>query len=341
MASWLRPPGQASTESSGRVALHRIAARRVVGNWLTGWITAHLQSFFFSLGRLARAPTTSLATASVIGISLTLPAGLYVLLDNVAQLARSWEGPARISIFLKRHVDDTQARRLGAQLTRWPGIADVELITRQQALAEYRELSGFKHAMDVLGENPLPAVLVVKPAGRIPSPAANQAVVGKLEGLAEVEVARMDMQWVHRLHAIVELVEQTVLTLACLLALAVLLIVGNTIRLEIENRRAEIEIARLFGATKAFIRRPFLYSGLLYGLIGGILAWCLVSLSFAFLRQPVRKLADLYNSNYDLSILVGREVLLLLVISAALGTVGAALAVARYLKGVETPTHRG
>jgi cell division transport system permease protein len=126
-----------------------------------------------------------------------------------------------------------------------------------------------------------------------------------------------------------------------LLALAVLLIVGNTIRLEIENRRAEIEIARLFGATKAFIRRPFLYSGLLYGLIGGILAWFLVGLSFAFLRQPVRKLADLYDSNYDLSILVGREGLLLLVVSAALGTVGAALAVARYLKEVDTPTHRG
>jgi cell division transport system permease protein len=274
-------------------------------------------------------------TAAVIGIALALPSGLYLLTANLQRLSTQWDGGANLSLFLRHDVSVAQAQALQRKLQSWPEIEQLQLITPQQALSEFRELSGFGDALDVLDENPLPAVLAVKPARSAAGTASAAALVERLQALPEVELAQLDLQWVKRFNAIVDIVRRSIWVLATLLALAVLLIVGNTIRLEIQNRREEIEITKLIGATGAFIRRPFLYSGLWYGLGGALLAAVLVELAFLQLDTPVRQLAGLYQSGFRLQTLSFGDSVNLLGFGAFLGLLGAWLAVGRHLAAVE------
>jgi cell division transport system permease protein len=268
---------------------------------LRAWLIRHLQTFFYTLGLLARAPLASFLTAAVIGVALALPAGLYVVLDNVRDATRGWDGSTRISLFLKLEIDDGQAREMADRIEKWPDVAEVRVIGRAQALEEFRALSGFADVMEAFSnDNPLPAVLVVEPRGEGGDPAGVEALVERLANLSQVDVAQFDLAWLKRLFAILRIVERGVLVLAALLAAGVLLVVGNTMRLGIENRRQEIEIAKLFGATDAFIRRPFLYSGLLYGAMGGLIAWLLVWVGFLLLGEPVQRLTELYSGDYRL-----------------------------------------
>jgi cell division transport system permease protein len=299
------------------------------------YLTRHAQVALNSLGRLYRAPMASLMTAAVIGIALALPSGLYLLTANLQRLSTQWDGGANLSLFLRHDVSVAQAQALQRKLQSWPEIEQLQLITPQQALSEFRELSGFGDALDVLDENPLPAVLAVKPARSAAGTASAAALVERLQALPEVELAQLDLQWVKRFNAIVDIVRRSIWVLATLLALAVLLIVGNTIRLEIQNRREEIEITKLIGATGAFIRRPFLYSGLWYGLGGALLAAVLVELAFLQLDTPVRQLAGLYQSGFRLQTLSFGDSVNLLGFGAFLGLLGAWLAVGRHLAAVE------
>lgn len=314
---------------------------------VSAYFLQHLQVFFYSLGQLSRAPFSTLMTAAVIGIALALPAGLHVLVKNIQQLSAGWDGGAQISLFLKPGIDDAQAHQLAERVRRVPGVQAVELVSRSQALDEFRQLSGFGKALDMLEENPLPAVLVVRPAGaglslspfdaQAPQDglAPTRALLERLQGLPEVEQVQADMQWLQRLYAIMATVQRAVVILGALLALAVLLIVGNTIRLAIYSRRDEIEIIKLIGAADNFIQRPFLYTGLWYGLFGGIIAWWLVSLSLWLLRAPVQQLATLYHSNFALGGLDIAGTGLLLGAGVFLGLCGSALAVKRHLAAIE------
>jgi len=298
------------------------------------WIN-HLQTLFASLGRLWRTPLASLMTAAVIGIALALPAGLHVVLDNAQRLSANWDGSARISVFLKNKVSDAQARRLAQKIQGHNDVAESEYISREQALDEFRSLSGFGDALKALKENPLPAVLVIRPSLAASDPARVEALVNDLQKLPEVDFAQLDMQWVRRLHAIMRIAQRGVFVLGALLALAVLLIVGNTIRLDIYNRREEIEVIKMVGGTDAFIRRPFLYGGMWYGLVGGLIAWIMVAASLWLLRDPVRGLADLYRSGYGLEMMDFTTTLILFVFSAVLGWLGSWLAVGRHLRAIE------
>ena len=295
----------------------------------------HLQVFFYSLGQLARTPLATLMTAAVIGIALALPAGLHVLLDNAQQLTGGWDSASRISLFLKRNVNDARARRLAATLRRLPEVAAVDYIPREQALAEFERLSGFGDALKALDENPLPAVLVVTPTPEAASPDAAEQLLARLRQYGPVELAQLDMQWVKRLYVIMELVRRGVLVLGLLLGLAVLLVVGNTIRLAIQNRRQEIVVMKLVGGSDAFIRRPFLYTGFWYGLFGGLIAAVLVSLALWTLAGPVERLAGLYQSPFRLAGLSLDGLLLLLLAGIALGLAGSWLAVGRHLREIE------
>nr|VFJ57005.1 MAG: cell division protein FtsX [Candidatus Kentron sp. DK]VFJ57929.1 MAG: cell division protein FtsX [Candidatus Kentron sp. DK] len=303
---------------------------------LRTWAAWHWQVITSTIGQLREAPFTTMMTASVIGIALALPAGLYVLLENVQDISQGWSDTAQISLFLKLDKTDEEAKAIAGELREYPALEQVEVITRAEALAEYRQLSGFQTLFDALAvDNPLPAVLVLYPAPDYSDLAAIERIVNELKARDEVEIAQFDMQWLKRLYTIMELTQRIILGLSALLALGVLLIVGNTIRLGIRNRREEIEITKLFGASNAFIRRPFLYTGLWYGLLGGIIAWILVGLFFALLHGPVNRLSVLYHTEFP-PIFPGVDVLLILLCAgAALGLSGSWIAVGRQLSGME------
>ena len=302
---------------------------------LRSYFLRHIQVFFYSLGQLSRVPVSTLMTCMVIGIALALPMGLHTLLNNAQQLSGDWESTAQISVFLKKKISASQAQKIQSDIQRWPDVISVHYISREQALKEFQTLSGFGDALKALNTNPLPSVLIVKPELSKTNEQATQKLLTKLRNLRQTDKAQLDMQWVRRLYAIMNIVERGVLILGFLLALAVLLVVGNTIRLAIQNRRKEIVVMKLIGGTDAFIRRPFLYTGFWYGLFGGIIAWMLVSFTMLSISTPIEKLTTLYQNQFELSGMSFLTTLSLLGISIILGLVGSWFAVGRHLREIE------
>lgn len=292
----------------------------------------HLQVFFYSLGQLARAPFASMMNLMVIGISLALPTALYVSLGNMQTLSAGWGGNAQISVFLKSGITQNKATALARRLEQHQAINSISIITPEQALEEFKQHSGFGDALDALPGNPLPTVLLVEP---VADTAQLQQLLSELNKQQQVDMAQLDMQWVRRLQQILEIAQRAVLLLAILLATGVILTTSNTIRLAILNRRQEIEIMKLIGATNAFIRRPFLYSGLLHGLLGASIAWLLVTAGILALSGPVTQLASLYGSSFQLAGLNALASLSLLLTGTLLGWLGSRIAVGRHLAEIE------
>jgi Cell division protein len=299
------------------------------------WCLQHLQALVSSLGQLCRNPLAGFLTASVIGISLALPAGFYVMLENTRRIMSGWEGSVEITTFLKVDVPEEDARELTMQLEKNQNIADVQYISREEALEEYRNFSGFAEALELLENNPLPSLLLIRPRLNALSEPAAHDLIQYLSSLPEVELARFDQQWVRRLNAIILIVQRGIYILATVLGLAVMLIVGNTIHMLIYHRRSEIEIAKLFGATDGFIQRPFLYSGLWYGLCGGLIAWAMISLSLLLIRGPAIRLTELYSSDFSLTGLTWKESLIMMLAAILLGLAGSWLSVRHHLKAIE------
>lgn len=331
-------PGLGATQRTRRSASRASFAglcsrfsRRELGTWLL----RHAQVLLATLGGLYRNPLTSFMTAAVIGIALALPTGLLVALADLQQISGGFDSAARITLFLRSSVDDNQAAGIARQLARQSDIGKATVVTRAQALAEFRQLSGFGPALDALDENPLPAVIIVQPASAAATPAAVQSLLQRLRLMPEVDLAQLDMQWVKRLYAFLDLGKRAIGLVAALLGLSVLLIVGNTIRLDIQNRRDEIEVTKLIGASDAFVRRPFLYSGFWYGCGGGLIALLLVDGALALLRGPVAQLAGLYGSDFHLAPLDAGGTLGLLGLGAGLGLLGSWLAVGRHLDAIQ------
>ncbi len=302
---------------------------------IRNYLLRHAQVFFFSLGQLTRTPVATFLTIAVIGITLALPASLYVGIVNVQQVAKGWEDNGQISLFLKQDVTAAATEKLADRIRRLPGVAWVDSISRDAALAEFKKLSGFGDALNALERNPLPAVLVVHPSAKHADPDRLQALLKELGRYREVDIAQLDLDWVRRLHAMLDLAQQAVLILAAGLAIAVLLIIGNTIRLAVLNRREEIEITKLIGGTNAFIRRPFLYAGTLQGLLGAVFAWLLVGLALLLLSGPIRSLAGLYGSQFEVENLGFLATLALIGTGGLLGWLGSRLAVGRHLRAIE------
>lgn len=309
------------------------APRRRAGGWVANHAQRHLQVLMSCFGQLARAPVGHLITVLVIAIALSLPAGLQVLRDNLERLAAGWQDEARISLFLSRSLNEAATQSLAEELRRRAGVARVDYISAQRGLEEFRAYSGFEAVLDLLNENPLPPVLVVHPKDS--SPAGSERLFSSLKDLPGVAEAQLDLEWLQRLHGILALVERGGQVIAAILGLAVLMIVGNTVRVGIQQRRDEIVVSKLVGATDAFIRRPFLYLGMLQGLLGGFVAWGLVMISLALLADPVEQLAALYQSAFTLVGLGFQGSLVLLGAGAALGWLGAFLTVGYYLRDVE------
>ncbi len=302
---------------------------------MINYLLRHAQVLFYSLGQLVRTPFGTLTTVAVIGITLALPAGLYVLLDNMQRLSGAWDSAAQLSVFLKRDSSERAAQALGQKIRARAEIASVQYISSDAALAEFKRLSGFGKALSALPNNPLPAVLVIRPKPAHSDAVTLETLKKEFQSMSEVEWVQLDLEWIKRLNAIVDLARRGVWLLAGLLSLAVALIVGNTIRLAVLSRRTEIEIIKLIGGTDSFIRRPFLYTGLLQGLCGALCAWALLALVLALLAGPVQDLAALYGSRFELHGLSAEAGLGLLALGTLLGWLGARLAVGRHLRAIE------
>lgn len=321
-----KPPHQSASATRSR---QNIASR------LSNYLIRHAQVMISSLGRLIRSPFASLMTVLVIGIAIALPTGLYVILINLQTVTAGWDGAAQISLFLRETATVESVDSFEKELKRMDEIDRVRFISKEEAMEEFKRLSGFGQALDALEDNPLPSVMVLKPSINQNTPEQLNKLVEKFGKHPVVELAQLDMQWVKRLYSIMEIVQRGVWVIAGLLCVAVLLVIGNTIRLDIQNRREEIVIIKLVGATNAFVRRPFLYTGTWYGLFGGLIAVLLISLSLAVLSQPVARLTALYQSQFQLEGLGFVGTISLVFSSTALGLIGSWIAVGRHLGSIE------
>jgi cell division transport system permease protein len=302
-------------------------------NTIRHYFGLHRANFVGALRRLASQPFASLLTVLVIATALALPAGLRVAVNNADAVSDSWQGAADFTVYLKLDVSDEAARRTAHSIEQRNDVARVTVIDRDAALAEFRARSGFGEALDALGGNPLPHTLVVSPASGIASDV--EALAKAVAALPETDLVQVDTAWVARLRAMLALADRLVDFATVLLGLAVAIVIGNTIRLEINNRSVEIEVTKLVGGTDGFIRRPFLYLGLCYGVAGALLALAIVALALVLLRPPVRALAELYGSSFALAGLSLRESGALLLGGGLLGWAGAGLAAARHLRAIE------
>ncbi|MDD5228547.1 MAG: permease-like cell division protein FtsX [Methylococcales bacterium] len=292
----------------------------------------HAHALFSSLGRLVASRLNAVLTIIVLSISISLACGFYLLVENVQQLTSDLESSNQISLFLRDDVSLASANRLANGIKLDPSVQTVKVITKEQALKEFEDFSGFGEAVRALEKNPLPIVLQVIPKNSLEEGQNIETLVENFKQAGEVDFAQLDMQWVKRLQLMIQVAQVSVALLGVLLSLAVLFITGNTIRLELHNRKDEIVIAKLVGATNSFVQRPFLYSGFWIGFFSGISAWFIVTIMMLILKQPVEKLSMLYHSSFHLLFMGFFETLALIFISSALGIVGSWVVVQLQLK---------
>jgi cell division transport system permease protein len=298
-------------------------------------ISRHGHALLSSVGHLARHALPTLLTVAVMGLALSLPLSLEVLVRNVRQATGDFSESIGLSVYFKTDTQAQKVQQLEKTAKERSGVASVTLVTADQALDEFRTQSGFGAALDALSQNPLPALLIVHPRAADSSPAQLDALRDYFSSWPEVDTVQLDRDWVLRFSALLDVLRRTVTIAAILLGAGVVAVVGNTIRLEILNRRAEIEVTKLVGGTNAFVRRPFLYAGVLYGVGAGALAWGIVAAARLALSGTVTRLAAAYGSQFSLSGPNLREFALLLVGGILLGWLGAWIAAARQLARIE------
>jgi cell division transport system permease protein len=308
---------------------------RTIRGAASTWLERHAQTLVGSLGRLARQPLATALTIAVIGIALALPVALYLVVDNARAVTAGLGDTVQLSVYLRLSTTAEQARKVARAIKARDEVGEAVLVSPDEGLAEFRALSGIGEALKALTENPLPWVVKLRPAASQDSAAAVEALAADLRKLPEVELVEADTAWVRRLHAILDAVRQIVFLAAAVLAIGVLAIVGNTIRLEINGRRAEIEVTKLVGGNNAFVRRPFLYSGFWQGLAGGLLAVALIAVSLLILKAPVGRVAAAYGASFRLSGLAVPEYFAVIGGGALLGLLGAWLAAAFHLRRIE------
>ena len=295
----------------------------------------HLQALLGALGRLARSPLATLLTLLVIALALVLPAALKLFVANAQAATGNFASAVDVSVFLKTDVPLLKAQQLAQNARARNDVASVTLIPADKGLEDFRTYSGFGDALAALKENPLPHVLHVRPRASASSAAALESLRRYFAAWPEVDLVQVDSEWVMRFNAILEVLQRVLFIAAALLGVGVLAVIGNTIRLEIQARRAEIEVTKLVGGSNAFVRRPFLYAGVLYGLGGALLAWAILALVLLILREPVASLARLYGSRFELQGLAPEDVAVLLGAGFVLGWLGAWISAARHLRSIE------
>jgi len=302
-------------------------------NRISAYLLHHLQSMIFSLGKIYQAPATTIMTVAVIGITLSLPGGFYLFLKNIDAMSGDFRSSSQISLYLDLDVSEKRARVVEKDIGSMAQVESTRFISRDQSLEEFRQDSGFGKSIDTLSSNPLPHTIVVEPVAADTFEIRN--LVNKLQAMPEVEIAKLDTEWLERLYTIIEIAKRSVTIITVLFSCAVLLIIGNTIRLDIQNRYQEIIVTKLIGATDAFIRRPFLYGGVWYGLLGGFFSWLIVEIGYLAISGPLERLNLLYQSEMTLITFSFHDFIILITSSTLLGLAGSWIAVARHLNQIE------
>lgn len=297
------------------------------------WILRHIQVMTGSLGRLTEQPVASLLTATVIGIALALPASMYLLVDNVRELAGEWQSQGEIWLYMNPEVSDLRASQIAAELESRGDVSNARLITKDQARELFIQHSNLGSAMELLSDNPLPAAIVLTP-NELSSAVVN-GILWHVREMPQVDLAKTDSEWIERLQAIIDLARTFVWVLILAFCFVASIVVGNTIRLDIENHRQEIIVTKLVGGTDGFVRRPFLYVGFWYGIAGGFIALVLVGIAVTSLQQPFNHVLGLFDSEYQLVWLGLSDCLVLLATGTLLGWLGSWIGVSKHLRDIE------
>jgi cell division transport system permease protein len=295
----------------------------------------HAHALVGSLGRLARTPFSTALTVLVIALALALPTALRLLVLNAEAATGGFSSAIDLSVYLKSDVPLVKAQQLERNAGERAEVAHVELIPADKAMEEFRKYSGFGSALDALKDNPLPHVLHVQPRTDSQTTAAVESLRRYFTAWPEVDLVQVDTDWVMRFNAILDVLRNLLAIAAVLLSAGVLAVIGNTIRLEILNRRAEIEVTKLVGGSNSFVRRPFLYTGVLYGFAGALLALGIVEIAVTVLGRPIATLAEVYGSRFALQGPPLDDVGVLLATGIVLGWMGAWISAARHLRRIE------
>lgn len=285
----------------------------------------HAQTLFSSLGRLVSTPFSSIMTIGVLALAIALASGFYLVVVNLQQLTSGLEASNQISLFMRDEISEAHAKKFADSIRGNPNVQRVSVITKKEAMDEFKRFSGFGEAIDVLEKNPLPVVIQVLPKDSLVDRQALTNLLEDFKKSTEVDFAQMDLAWVERLQSIVYTAKLSAIILAVLLGFAVFFIAGNTIRLEIHDRRHEIIISKLVGATNGFIKRPFLYTGFWIGFLSGVAAWFIVTFILLILRPSVENISGLYEGSFHLLFFSYTETLILLFTSTLLTVVGSLL----------------
>ncbi|MFS2221755.1 permease-like cell division protein FtsX [Pantoea sp. B65] len=303
-------------------------SRALKGGWQEQWRYA----LHGSLSDMWRQPLATLLTVMVIAISLTLPSVCYMVWKNVSQAADQWYPAPQLTVYLSKTLDDTAAENVIAQLKKEDGVDKVNYLSREEAMGEFRNWSGFGGSLDLLEQNPLPAVAIITPKMNFQSSTTMQSLRDRVAAVQGVEEVRMDDSWFARLAALTGLVGQVAAMIGVLMIVAVFLVIGNSVRLSIFARRDTINVQKLIGATDGFILRPFLYGGALLGFSGALLSLILSEVLVLRLESVVTQVASVFGTTFNLSGLSWDESLLLLLISAMIGWIAAWLATVQHLR---------
>ena len=296
-----------------------------------GMARRHSYSFFSSLGALMSHRVGTLMTILVLGIAMVLPLGLHLTLVNLDRMELQEEQWSALNVFMVQGTQEAAIRELVGEVELLDTVQRVEAISPAQGLAEFREAAGFA-ALDLLESNPLPWVLSVTPTPGDGLEARVEALSEALQGRESVARVEYDRKWLERLGRLLELGHAAVSVLVVLFSVAVVVVVANTIRLDVAARADEIEVLALVGAWPSFIRQPFLYSGFWYGLLGGVMAMILVNLGLEYLDRPLARFLASYGQTAPLVGLGLGQTLALLLVGAMLGLLGALVAVQRYMR---------
>ena len=302
---------------------------------VSSYFTRHLQALFGALGRLIRAPLATMLTLIVIGVALSLPAGLALLVNNMRDATGDLGNALDFSVHFKLGTPIERVRQIAKGAGERPGVETVSVKTADQALEEFKQASGFGDALSALTDNPLPHHLIVRPHQGASGPAEIESLRRYFTAFPEVELVQLDLDWVRRLHSLLDVLRRVFWVVVVVLGLGVLAVIGNTIRLEIQHRRSEIEVTKLVGGSNAFVRRPFLYTGLFYGLGGALLAAVILSGGLAYLQQAVGELSAQYGGKFSMAGLDARSLGWLAGVGAGLGWLGALISTGRHLRRIE------
>jgi len=304
-------------------------------NALSSYFSHHQKTYKATFKQLLEQPLASFFTCAVIGIAFVLPALLAILLSNIQSVQHNWDGSAQITLFLKKGVPALDGNILSETIAKKPSITSSHFVDNNTALEEFKKRFELQDAVDYLDENPLPHIILVQPDKSLKSIDHIEQIKNSLLKFPEVEGALLDVMWVQRLNSITQLLQRAAWVIALMLGAAVILILGNTIRLFIENRKEEIIVVKLVGGTNAFVRRPFLYMGVFFGFGGSAIAWILINLTLYMLNGPIQDLAISYQSTFNLSGFSFESTLLLIVLGMSLGWFGAWLSVRKHLDDIE------